>query len=168
STVVVVLADHGEEFLEHGRIKHGMHLYEELLHVPLVMAGPGIPTGRVDEPVQSVDLLPTIAELLGGETPAGLPGQSLLAARETRPAFAETRDGIADDGRSTQLVAVRADNWKLIRSPDLGISELYDLARDPGEHENRFGSTPEGDRLTALLDDWTAHAPPPPPAGAPD
>jgi arylsulfatase A-like enzyme len=168
STIIVVIGDHGEEFLEHGRLKHGMHLYEELLHVPLVIAGPGVPVGEATDPVQTIDVLPTIAELLGIPVPPGLPGQSLLGRREVRPAFAETRAGIAADGRATTLISVRAGDWKLIQSPELGISELYDLARDPGEHENRFGSAPEGAHLAALLADWQAHAPAPPPVGGRD
>jgi len=74
STILVVMGDHGEEFLEHGRVKHGMHLYEELLHIPLVIAGPGVPVGEVADPVQAIDIFPTIAGLLGVPVPAGLPG----------------------------------------------------------------------------------------------
>src|SRR5439155_710163 len=69
STIVVLTADHGEEFQEHGRLKHRIHLYDELLHVPLVIAGPGVRPGRVAEQAQGIDLFPTLAALLGTAPP---------------------------------------------------------------------------------------------------
>src|SRR5439155_356876 len=74
STIVVLIADHGEEFQEHGRLKHRIHLYDELLHVPLVIAGPGVRPGRVAEQAQGIDLFPTLAALLGTAPPRGLSG----------------------------------------------------------------------------------------------
>ena len=60
-TLVVFVADHGEEFLDHGFLGHGWSLFEELLHVPLLIAGPGVPAARVvDEPVSLLDVLPTL------------------------------------------------------------------------------------------------------------
>ena len=67
-TIIVVLSDHGEEFLEHGKIGHGSHLWEELLHVPLIvkLAGADRPRGaEVAEPVRVIDVLPTLADLVG-------------------------------------------------------------------------------------------------------
>jgi arylsulfatase len=168
STIVVVVADHGEEFEEHGRLKHGIHLYEELLHVPLVIAGPGIPVGRVPETVQGIDVMPTLAALLGIDPPPGLPGQPLFGPREERPVFAETREGIMPDGRRADLVSVRSGGWKLIQAPALGVSELYDLSTDPGEHANRLDGAPQAAELASLLDGWRRTVPPPPPAGGHD
>jgi arylsulfatase A-like enzyme len=66
NTYVVFLADHGEEFFDHGFLGHGWSLYEELLRVPLVVSGPEIPAGRVvREPAGLIDLLPTLADLAG-------------------------------------------------------------------------------------------------------
>jgi arylsulfatase A-like enzyme len=168
STVVVVLGDHGEAFQEHGRLKHGIHLYDELLRVPLIIAGPGVPRARIAEQAETIDLLPTIAAILGAQVPAGLPGRDLRGARPPRPAFAETRQGIARDGRPAELVAVRSEGWKLIHAPGLGTYELYDLRADPHEHDDRYGRAPEGDRLAALLAAWTATVPPPPAASGRD
>src|SRR5262249_27596207 len=69
-TIVVVMADHGEEFLEHGNLSHGNHLYEETVHIPLIMVGPGIPVGRRTDMAQGIDLLPTIASILAPPVPA--------------------------------------------------------------------------------------------------
>jgi arylsulfatase A-like enzyme len=154
-TVVVVTADHGEEFQEHGRLTHGSHLYDETVRVPLVLRGPGIPVGRRDDPVQGIDLFPTLARILGVSPPPGLGGRDLLACTdETRPAVLETSSGIGPDGASLDLIAVRTPRWKLVETPALDRRELYDLTADPGEHDDRAASAPEAAELTAALARW--------------
>jgi arylsulfatase A-like enzyme len=155
STVVVVTADHGEEFQEHGKLRHGADLYDETLHVPLLIAGPGIAAGRVAEQVQGIDVFPTLAALLGVPAPPAAPGRNVLLDREPRPAYSEVGE----------LTAIRTRGWKLIVGPGNRPPELYDLAGDAGEHRNRFGAAPEGDALAGLLAAWRATAPPPPAAG---
>jgi arylsulfatase A-like enzyme len=162
STVLVVTSDHGEEFAEHGRLTHATQLYDETLRVPLVIAGPGIPAGRVVEPAQGIDLFPTVARLLGIPPPAGLPGQDLLGTLEPRDAVAETASGLAPDGSPTELASLRTPRWKLIEAPRLPRRELYDLGRDPGEHDDRWGTAPEGEALRARLERYRESAPPPP------
>jgi arylsulfatase A-like enzyme len=162
STVVIVTADHGEEFQEHGRLTHGSHLYEETIRVPLVVAGPeaaGVAPGRVREPAQGIDVFPTVAALLGIAPPSGLPGVDLMRVRQERPVYSETHMGIAADGSALHLLSVRQQGWKLIHTPALGRFELYDLTRDPAEREDRFGA-PEGADLQRLLAAWQASAPP--------
>jgi len=88
-TLIVVTADHGEEFLEHGRIGHGQALHDELLRIPLLIKFPG---GRwagreIDYPAESVDILPTLTDYLGWETIARSDGQSLI------PVIASDEDG---------------------------------------------------------------------------
>jgi len=167
-TAIVVLSDHGEEFQEHGKLKHAIHLYDELLRVPLVVHGPGIPRGRVASQVQGIDVYPSLAALLGLPARGDLPGHELLTATDGRPAFSETRYGIAPDGTSATLAAVRTPGWKLIHTPALGRYELYDLTHDPGERDDRFGAEPEGARLAALLAGWEGETPRPPPATGQD
>jgi len=162
STVVVVVGDHGEEFQEHGQLKHRIHLYDELLHVPFIVAGPGVGAGRVRDQVQGVDVFPTLAGLLGIRPAPGLPGQDLRAAHEPRPAFSETEGGILRDGRHTPLVSVRTGGWKLIAAPALGHVEVYDLVHDPRETDDRSGRAAEAADLAALLAGWESSAPPPP------
>lgn len=164
STVIVMTADHGEEFQEHGRLKHGLHLYEEQIRVPLVIAGPAIRRARIVEQAQGIDLFPTVATLLGLGVPAGLPGQDLLGRREARPAFSETRFRVTPGGAESALVSLRTARWKLIHGPEHGQFELYDLTHDPAERENRFDVTPEGAALAAELVAWQPLAQPPPPA----
>src|SRR5438132_447881 len=78
-TLVVVTGDHGESLGDHGESEHGILLYDATLHVPLIMAGAGVPAGvRVRRQVRHVDLVPTIAELLGVRVPASVDGVSLV------------------------------------------------------------------------------------------
>jgi arylsulfatase A-like enzyme len=167
STVVVVTADHGEEFQEHGRLKHGSHLYEESIHVPLVIVGPGVPAGRRTDLAQGIDLFPTIAGLLGLASPGPLPGRDLLATRDGRDAVVETGMGILPTGGLTDVVALRTPRWKLIRMPAIGAAELYDLRSDPAERTPDAGGA-QASALEAQLERWAAAAPAAPHPGASD
>ncbi len=158
NTIAVVLADHGEEFLEHGDLGHGHTLYDELLRVPLMFCWGGavhLPSGRSDEQVRVIDVLPTLLDLLGLHWPEGaeeLDGRSLLPLFEgrpdpPRPAFAETDSpGSPRSGRTGPLRAWRTPGWKLILtdpwSPQAGRSWLFDLSSDPGEHANLAAQHP--------------------------
>lgn len=167
-TIIIVTADHGEAFLEHGRLKHGVHLYDELVRVPLVIGGSIARRGRVSTQAQGIDLFPTIAALLGLTAPVELPGRDVLKGAD-RPAerawaISETRWGIAADGAATELVSIRTPGWKLIHQPETGHFELYDLEDDPAEQHDRFGEAKEGDNLVRRLADWRRSTPPPPAA----
>jgi arylsulfatase A-like enzyme len=118
---------------EHGRLGHGSQVFEESLHVPLVLAGPSIDPGRRRDVVQGIDLFPTVLGLLGVAVPPGLPGEDLRTETAERPVVAETRYGIGPDGESVELVAVRQGDAKLVHAPSLGTLALYDLAANPGE-----------------------------------
>jgi choline-sulfatase len=160
-TLIVVTSDHGEEFQEHGRLKHGTQLYEESIRVPLVIAGPGVTPGRVRTAAQGIDLLPTVAERLGIEVPETLPGANLLTAVPVRSAVSETSTAVGPDHKPMPLVALRTNRWKLIDAPSLPRRELYDLQTDPGEQQSR-PDAPEGVALSEALAAYVATAPPPP------
>ncbi|TMA59965.1 MAG: hypothetical protein E6J75_02060 [Deltaproteobacteria bacterium] len=168
STLVVVMADHGEEFQEHGMLTHGAHLYQESLRVPLIISGPRVAPGRRTDLAQGIDLFPTLAAYLGIPPPAGLPGRDLLSGSEARPVLSETAQGIAPDGKTIDVVSVVTAGWQLIHTPKLGRFELYDLGHDPGEHQNRWGKSLEGESLKEALQRWQDSLPPPPRAAAPD
>lgn len=130
-TLVVVLSDHGEEFMEHGGTRHNS-LFQELLHVPLILRVPpasGIPAGtRIDPSVRLVDVMPTLLELVGLPVPAHLEGESLVPLmrgedESPRPVLAHWRE--------RGVRSLRAGRWKLIRIPD--DVRLFDLYLDPGE-----------------------------------
>jgi arylsulfatase A-like enzyme len=153
-TVIVVTADHGEEFQEHGRLTHGSQLYEESVRVPLVLAGPGVPAARRDDVAQGIDVAPTLARLLGAAAPTALPGRDLLGPPADAPAFLETASGIAPDGSPVEVLAVRTARWKLIETPAVA-RRLYDLASDPGERTD-LGAAEASAALVAALDRWRA------------
>ena len=144
STLIAVLADHGESLSEHGEFTHGVFLYDSTLRIPFLVMGPGVPQNlRVKQQARSIDLAPTLLELSGVKAPEGLQGTSLIPAssRKEAPAdfsYAETVFSKINMGWS-ELRAIRTDRWKYVRSPK---PELYDLAKDPGETTNIIGSHP--------------------------
>ena len=158
--ILVITSDHGEEFFEHGGTSHGYSLYEEMLRVPLMIYAPGLlPAGkRIDTPVRSLDLYPTLCELLGIEVPAGLQGRSLVPlihGAEAPAAIKIFSEHRADPllhriGHSPgSMVSVRTERWKLIVNEDGSqlldkpAHELYDLLVDPGERHDVSAMHPE-------------------------
>jgi arylsulfatase A-like enzyme len=161
-TLVIVTADHGEEFLEHGQRYHGRQLYDETLWVPLVMRLPGVlPEGRrVAELVSHVDLAPTVLELLGLPSLEGAEGVSLVpllrgpaAHLARRAVFAEA----STDDRGTDVVAVRTLAEKCILRIPVAAWECFDLRADPEErHALAPDASPEFVRARELLDAFRA------------
>lgn len=135
--VVAVVADHGEGLGEHDERSHGLFLYESTLRVPLILAGPGVPSGRAAEWARTVDLAPTLLALAGAEVPPGLDGVDLFAPNPVRPAYAETL--YPKSFGWAPLRSLREGSLKLIAAPR---PELYDLAKDAGEATNLHGSSP--------------------------
>lgn len=153
-TLIAVLSDHGESLGEHGEYTHGVFLYEETLRIAFLLAGPGVPPGvRVPAQARTIDLLPTVLELMGGQPPAGCQGVSLVPAFRGRPvdtdySYAETLFPKMNMGWA-ELRAIRSNRWKYIRAPK---PELYDLAQDPEEAHNVIDRHPvEASALEARL-----------------
>jgi choline-sulfatase len=144
STLVILSADHGEELLDHGFVGHAstsLHakLYEELIHIPLIMAWPGhVPPGlAISDPVSQIDILPTVARLLDLPVPQGVQGLDLFKSRPDRPLFLESVSGGNQTPKSRQdewIRAIRVGRWKYIST-----DELYDLILDPKETTNLIG-----------------------------
>ncbi len=143
-TVVIITADHGEEFLEHGGRYHARTCFEESVHVPLLVRIPGVSARRVDMPVALVDVLPTLVELIGLGREVPLDGQSLLI-----PAFEPARvpsprsiycailSQKASQGHFLRE-AVRSGQHLLVKNAIEGSYELYDRAVDPQEKAPLF------------------------------
>lgn len=136
NTIVVILSNHGEEFLEHGRISHIKHLYNELLHTPLILKISGLPSRRISELTRNIDILPTILEAAGLPYSGKMQGNSLVPLLEDR--MRRRREVYAISATSLENISIQNDSWKLIA--DLSISpkpqELYDLKADPAEQNN--------------------------------
>jgi len=147
-TLVLLTSDHGEELWDHGNYEHGHSLYEEVLRVPLIMAGPGVPAMKLRSRVRHVDILPTImAAVEAGFKTKGLAGKSfapyLRSDRGKRPVFAtgtihgdEKYALISGDRKIIINTGFREKKRKLIGPHSADALELYDLARDPHEQKN--------------------------------
>ncbi len=157
-TAVVVTADHGEAFAEHGMSWHGVELWEELVRVPLMVFVPGMTPRHIATPRSQIDLAPTLLGLLGLERPAegtsdSMSGESLLGdlrgdEAPPRPIYLELPEGPFNSLRR----GVIEDGWKLLER-GVGRFELYHLTEDPGEHAN-LATTHPADlaRMRAVYD----------------
>jgi arylsulfatase A-like enzyme len=172
-TLLVFTGDHGEEFLDHGRMLHGQSVYGELDNMALLFWGPGtVPSGaKVDATVQTIDLMPTLLEVSRVPVPPGLHGRSLLpllagargggagagalhadgvAAWTDRPAITEkavTVDTGSPPPRDTESVAIVFQGWKLIHNTKRAAGrpeyELFDHRRDPLDRVDLAGQHPD-------------------------
>ena len=155
-TVIIVTADHGEGFGEHGVKQHGYHIYAQQNKVPFLVKVPGIAARTADEPIGHVDLFPTLLNLLRADDEPQLLGRSfvdlMLGAGDPRLIFQEV-----DYEGPTSRKAVASRTHQLIANviPD-GTYELYDLTRDPAEEHDLFvrGEGGESARLVAALGQW--------------
>ncbi len=159
--VVLLHADHGEEFYEHGSWTHGHSLFDEMIRVPLIVRFPGaVPAGlRIAAAAQQIDLLPTLLELAGVEDPPQLPGRSLI------PLVRSGARGLAADPdlaarpifsfRNGRHASVSRGRYKLLAdvhpSGDPLSKRLFDLAADPGESRDLAEREPITAGLLASL-----------------
>jgi arylsulfatase A-like enzyme/Flp pilus assembly protein TadD len=136
--VVVVTSDHGEGLGEHGEPTHGLFIYDSTIRVPLVIAGPGIPAGRVPKSLaRGIDIAPTLLDLAGVRAPGSVEGRSLRPLWEGRsgreePAYVESLFGRLGFGWAP-LHGLRERDLMFIDAPR---PEIYDLRADPGQARN--------------------------------
>ena len=159
-TLFVLTSDHGDEFLDHGHRFHGSTLYEEMVHVPLIMHVPGVSRRRIEGPVGHMEVAPTMLELLGVRVPTQHMGRSRAVeiltgeAAADQPVFFEV---FPDSNYHGHQVGVRSGPYKLIYRIAENIFELYDLSVDPLERDNVVDTHPEGPGLRALLSGYVDH-----------
>jgi hypothetical protein len=155
NTDLLVIGDHGEAFGEHGLDFHTGVPYDEVMKVPAVFTGPGVPRGPVRTPASQVDVLPTLAKLAGFElegTP--YPGVDIFG-----PLGTSHRQQFFDCGYDRICTGVQDWPWKFIDNFDRKPAELYDLVHDPLEQENVAGQHPDVvKRLDASVQAWRREA----------
>jgi len=152
-TVVVFNADHGEMLGDHGLLFKGGYFYDEVVHAPLILRAPGLPAGkRVADLVETVDLLPTLLELVGLAKSDRVQGRSLL------PVIAGTdRRARAVHSEFPGTKMIRTREWKLVHYLHAPYGELYDLKEDPHELYNRWDDPAcarAKSEMLARLADW--------------
>jgi tetratricopeptide (TPR) repeat protein len=148
-TLIAAVGDHGEMLGEHGEDGHGIFLYEGSLHVPLVLAGPGVPRGTtVEQTVGTRGLPATLLGLLGASAAARPFGAPLPGIGRATPAEASVYSETLLPATAydwSPLKAITRGRWRAIDAPR---PELYDLVADPGEQKNLAAAQP--DRLASL------------------
>ena len=186
STLVAVVADHGEEFLEHGNLGHAETLYDELVHVPLLLRFPGriAPQTLVSEQMQLLDLAPTLLDLAGVDplpSARGFSWSGRLARGEAAPASAELAISQVYRVRGRHLLAASTSTWKLhVMVTPIGPDhdddwqlfgpaasdflagnryQLFDLQQDPGETVDVAEAHPDTVAdLLGRLESWRARS----------
>ena len=144
-TVIILTADHGEAFGEHGRKFHGRELWEEIIRVPLVVAGPGIAPRRIARPTSHIDLFPTLLALFGEEIPEGVHGKSLLDEWRGGP-LVEERPVLADQPENPYYEMRRVfieDGWKLHVLRDGQEHRLFRIGEDYERGDSLVEDEPE-------------------------
>ena len=142
-TVVVLIADHGEEFGDHGGRYHSETLYDEVIHIPLMIYVPGFSPARVDRVVAESDLAPTLCRLVGLPIPPEFPAPPIPFARDRfepdsdRTIYAETLEEAADKRGVVQWP------WKWIVDRNTDRQSLFNLRDDPHEARNLADEQPD-------------------------
>lgn len=149
NTIVVVTADHGEAFWEHGANVFHEHLYQENIHIPFIVKGPGVKVGRLSHWAQSIDIAPSLADLAGVPKGQHWMGRSQAAvmrgtgAAPLLPVYAEY---------SEKRTLIEQSGMKLLLGDPAGPM-LFDLKKDPQERNNLAATQPDVvNRLKALID----------------
>lgn len=173
NTLIVVVSDHGEEFWEHGWTAHGHSLYQELAHAVFLMWNPKLLPAprRIAEPVQLIDVMPTVLDLLDVKIPEIIEGQSLAPLAKGQPflrrapvmtsryAHVGARVGGVPENRTDTFALLEA-GWKLIyrdKGKEAGINrvELYDRRTDRAEKTNVAAQNPQQvERMMAEIAKW--------------
>jgi len=148
-TIVIFAADNGLSLGDHGLMgKQNLYEYGGM-HVPLVMAGPGIPRGKTDAFAYLFDVYPTVCELTGTPVPREVESKSLVPVITGKAA--KVRDDLFTAYRNCQR-ALRDERWKLIRYPLVDKTQLFDLQADPVEMNDLSARPEHAERVKTMLE----------------
>ncbi len=146
-SLIVITSDHGEEFWEHGSIGHTKTAYRELAHVPLLFLGPDLSPQEVNTPIESIDIVPTIADYLDLPLQNGWQGESLLPLfvdnMEPERQFIYTSAFGMQPWDDIQWRTIYDGNYRLVMNLSEKEAELFNIASDPFEQEPLVGKETE-------------------------
>jgi len=161
-TTIIISSDHGEEFLEHGMFRHGYHLYDEIIKVPLIIISPHFNKTplEIKTPVNLIDLMPTLLDLLNLPFPGSMQGKSIIP--------------LINQGKKAEPLSISETSWKGARAQSVSLSEwkhindirnerieLYNLGEDSGEKNNLYLKEDEkAEKLSHLLSNIISKAQP--------
>ena len=149
NTIILFSSDQGLAIGSHG-LMGKQNLYEHSMGAPLFFTGPRIPKGKSSDAFAYLfDIYPTVCELVGAETPKSLEGKSLAGI--VQGTSAGVRDTILLAYKNVQR-AVRRGQWKLIRYPEVNVTQLFDLEADPYETKNLADDPAQAERVKELMD----------------
>jgi arylsulfatase A-like enzyme len=152
-SIIILLSDHGEMFMEHGRFEHSNGVYTEVIDVPLIIRPPNQEKRVVETPVQTVDILPTLLAMLGIDVDLQFMGRSifpLIGSDETRPIISEQLRKWG--GIKVPEAALIMENYKLIKQLETNDHLLFNMREDPMERENVIDSAPNALELIEKMD----------------
>ncbi|MBX7219818.1 MAG: sulfatase-like hydrolase/transferase [Blastocatellia bacterium] len=161
NTIVIITADHGEAFGEHGEYFHGSRPYREQARVPLIVRAPGVEPHKVETPVASLDIAPTALNFVGVAAPPGFRGVNLLqfARMQTPPTrilVSETPRNLTEPNfQAWGITDTAHPEWRMIYDAKGNTWELYNLKDDPQERQNLIDERPtEAARLKQAFGEW--------------
>lgn len=137
NTIVIIVANHGDELGEHGRMSHGTNLFGSTTHIPLILHTPNTPPARINALVGSIDIFPTILEIIGVPKPKSIRGESLVSlVNKTMPRL--LRDYVISQlGPFPWISSIRTPSWSYYKDDtDLPPEALFNLKTDPNEQSN--------------------------------
>jgi arylsulfatase A-like enzyme len=159
-TLIVFTADHGEEFLERGDfwIGHDKKLYQEQIHVPLMIRLPEKNQGKiVDEYVGLIDLMPSIVNYAGLSIPEKYQHEGKVLDLSKKEEL-NNRIILSETQRNASLLSVIWKGWKMIHDPEMNTTELFNLKTDPSELENVMSENETILKtLQDILEEWNAY-----------
>jgi arylsulfatase A-like enzyme len=162
NSIIIITADHGEEFMERGWIGHTITLHQELIRVPLIIKFPDKASQIVDHPISLIDIVPTIYDKLGLQIPYSFDGQPLDLSQKkttkTNPIFSETFYSLNYGSKPAEPIAFRSlilGQKKLIYDHLKDSKKIFNLSSDPHEQHNLLDQNRKEDKtLTDLLFKW--------------
>ncbi len=151
---IIIFADHGEQFYEHGSWEHGYSLYDEEVHVPLVVHSSKFKKGRDNKPISLISLWELVLKITGGKaSQTWKPKRDfvfLATPKSSPPLYFPRKTGIIKDNfKLIHNISIERKFFR--RAPSLPKVELYDLQKDPRERNNLYGAKREGITLTRLI-----------------